>query len=217
MMPAHSSTAGRIIREEAYALSKMLDSSGWNGLLRQKITPSDIDLMFDNDGSVLYVDFSITYDNWNDLGQALKGQRRAYESNIRYGPHCAAVCKHSVTPEMGRRIDTFRDVDRFQAMIWDFEPVLSPIFDGALWSTFVKVWVNERKGPLRIRRSVLAPSETAITSRRSWTGTSPLTLAATVRQASSFKKPAGWKVEPWRLMQAQLAEAACCLEARIDD
>ena len=35
-MPAHSETAGSVILQEAFALSKMHDSSGWNGLLRDK-------------------------------------------------------------------------------------------------------------------------------------------------------------------------------------
>jgi hypothetical protein len=154
-MPAHSETAGSIVLEEAYAASKMLDSASWNGLLRSKITPSDVDLCFDNNGAVLFADFSISCADWKQLSRGLRGQRRLYEALIRTGPHCAVICKHSVNPDMRRHIDTLRDVDQFQAMVWDFEPVLSPVYDGCWWQAFVMKWVNEPSGPLRIRRHVL--------------------------------------------------------------
>jgi hypothetical protein len=159
-MPAHSDGAGRIMLEEAYAASKMLDNSGWNGLLRNKITPSDIDhpavdMCFDNCGSILFADFSINCDGWKQLAGRLRGQCWLYESIIKHGPHCAVLCKHSVTPEMARHIDTLRDVERFQVMVWDFEPVLSAVYDGAWWQAFVIKWVNERHGPLAIRRHIL--------------------------------------------------------------
>lgn len=158
-MPAHSEDAGKIIREQAYAAGKMMDSSGWNGLLVRKITPSDIDLCFDGNGKILKCDFSRTCDNWDDLGRWLKGQRTLYWNDIRYSPHAAALCKHSVKPELGRRIDTLRDVDSFQIMLWDFEPVLSPVYQGwQLWQRFVQRWVNEPDGPLILRRSILGAS-----------------------------------------------------------
>jgi hypothetical protein len=157
-MPAHSETAGSIILEEAYALSKMFDSSGWNGLLPNKITPSDVDLCFDNNGSIIFADFSNNCDNWDRLDKKLKGQRWLYESLIRHGPHCAVLCKHSVAPEMGRKIDTLRDVERFQIMIWDFEPVLSPIYSGEFWQHFVIAWMKTSDGPLKIRRQILGGS-----------------------------------------------------------
>lgn len=162
-MPAHSDKAGHIVLEDAYALSKMLNGAGWNGILRDRITPSDIDLppvdvVFDNRGAIIFCDFSISCDNWGDLGRSLKGQRLLYEGLIKSGPHCAVLCKHSVTPEIGRQIDTLRDVDRFQVMFWDSEAVLSPIYDGAYWQSFVTAWVNEPAGPLRIRRRILGIS-----------------------------------------------------------
>lgn len=156
-MPAHSETAGSIILEEAYALSKMLDHSGWNGLLNNKKTPSDIDipqtpLCFDNDGAIIFVDLSINCDSWE---KALKGQRWLYESLIKWGPHCAVLAKHSVKPEGHRKIDTLRDVESFHVMVWDFELVFSPLYDGAYWQNFVIAWVNDTAGPLRIRRTIL--------------------------------------------------------------
>jgi hypothetical protein len=157
-MPTHNETAGSVILQEAFALSKMHDSSGWNGILRNKIIPSDVDLFFDNDGKIIFADFSNNCDNWDQLDRKLKGQRWGYESMIRWGPHCAVLCKHSVAPEMGRKIDTLRDVERFQVMVWDFEPVLSPVYDGTRWQGFVRLWVNYDDGPLKIRRRVLGES-----------------------------------------------------------
>ena len=157
-MPAHSGTAGSIILEQAYALGKMFDNSGWNGLLRNKGTPSDIDLCFDNNGSIIFADLSKTCDSWQQLGNALKGQRWLYESLIKCGPHCAVLCKHSVAPEMGRQIDTLRDVDSFQVMVWDFGPVLSPVYDGTRWQAFVIMWMNQPDGPTKIRRHILGAS-----------------------------------------------------------
>ena len=157
-MPAHSHRAGSVILEEAFALGKMHDSSGWNGLLRDHITPSDVDLCFDNNGSIIFIDFSNNCDDWDELDKKLHGQRWFYESVIKHGPHCAALCKHSISPEMGRKIDTLRDVERFQIMLWDSKPVLSPVYDGARWQAFVMLWVNKPDGPLRIRRHILGTS-----------------------------------------------------------
>jgi hypothetical protein len=143
--------------EDAYALGKMMDSSGWNGLLRNGITPSDIDLpeiplCFDNNGNIIFCDFSRTYDNWEN---SIPGQRWLYESLIRDRAHCAALCKHNVTPDLLRKIDTLRDVETFHIMVWDFERVVSPVYDGALWQRFVTDWVNRADAPLKIRRSIL--------------------------------------------------------------
>lgn len=157
-MPAHSSTAGSIIREEAYCLGKVLESSGWNGLLRDKITPSDIDLIFDNRGSILFADFSIQCDRWEEVKAKLRGQYMAYEAAVAHGPHCAAICKHSVKPDLLRKIDTLRDVERFQVMVWDYGPVLSPVYDGAYWQHFVTFWVNIPHGPQHLRRHILGLS-----------------------------------------------------------
>lgn len=154
-MPAHSATAGSIIREEAYCLGKVLESSEWNGLLRDHITPSDIDLIFDNRGAILYADFSINCDQWEQIRQTLRGQYLAYEAAIKHGPHCAVICKHSVKPDLLRKIRTLSDVERFQVMVWDFGPIFSPVYDGTYWQHFVLHWVNRTDGPLYLRRYLL--------------------------------------------------------------
>ena len=162
-MPAHSDNAGRIMLEEAYAASKMLDNSGWNGILRSGITPSDIDhpavgMVFDNRGAILLCDFSISSDSWEQIARTLKGQRWLYDSLINHTSNCAVLCKHSVSPDLKRPIDTLRDVERFHLMVWDFGMVLSNIYDGAYWQAFVTRWVNDAEGPRRIRRTILGES-----------------------------------------------------------
>lgn len=152
-MPAHNSGAGSIILEEAYALGKMVECSAWNGLLRDHITPSDIDLCFDNNGSVIFVDLSVSYDRW-DI--ALAGQRRMYAAIIAGGPHCAVLAKHSVTPSLGRKIDSLHDIESFQAAVWDSGFVKSPVWSGSRWQEFVQAWVNTPDGPSRIRQRILS-------------------------------------------------------------
>jgi hypothetical protein len=159
-MPKHSGSAGSIILPEAFALGKMMQSESWRGLLRDNIIPSDIDLpevplCFDNRGSIIFVDFSRSFNSWQTI---LGGQRQLYEALIRTGSHCAVLCKHDVAPEMGRYIDTLRDVDTFQVMFWDFEPVISPLYSGAYWQHFVCKWVNNKRGPFEIRRRILGLS-----------------------------------------------------------
>jgi hypothetical protein len=161
-MPAHSQRAGELLPElaEAYALGKMLDHSGWNGLLRNNITPSDIDMpgvtfAFDNRGAIIFADLSRSYTGWD---RTLTGQRRLYEALAKWGPHCSVLCKHNITPQTGRKIDTLRDIEQFQVMVWDFVPVLSPIYNGQWWQHFVLFWVNNSDGPMRIRRHILGAS-----------------------------------------------------------
>jgi hypothetical protein len=160
-----SESGGKIICEQAYALGKMLDSSGWHGLLRNGITPSDIDLpavplCFDNNGSIIFCELATSFDDWNALSVAKQGQYLLYRNiimNMRI-PCCAVLCKHAVTPEMNRSIDTLRDIERFHVMIWDSGAVLSPIYDGKRWSGFVTRWVNRADGPRVIRRHIIAES-----------------------------------------------------------
>ena len=107
--------AGTIHSPEAFALGKMVDSSKWN--LPRGITPSDIDLVFDNAGDMLACELSRDTCVWSELP---KGQRLVYERFVMNGGarNLAAICKHNVAPSFGRRIDTRNDVVRFQIMVY---------------------------------------------------------------------------------------------------
>jgi hypothetical protein len=71
------------------------------------------------------------------------------------------------------------------------------------------IWIFE-KGELKPLEAVTLPDFAV--KPPLWTGTSPRTLAADVRKASSFKKQAGWEDAPWQLYRARLVEAATCIE-----
>ena len=146
--------------EPNYLYSKMLDHSEWKGLFRDHIMPSDLDipgvpLCLDNRGAIIFADLSISYRTWIDVDKDIHGQRMLYEALIKHGPHCSVICKHSVS---GRIIKTLSDIESFQVMLWDFEPVLSQVYLGSEWKPFCLKWVNEAGGPLSIRRRILGLS-----------------------------------------------------------
>ena len=138
---------GRIFAEEAYALGKMLDHSGWQNLPR-KITPSDFDMIFDNDGAILFCELSSSSSEWKKLSA---GQRWAYQSAIRYRvrwfPCLAVLCRHNLNPETGRKIDTMNDVIAFQVMLHDFDFRVSRLIKGnEHWQKFVTAWFSNSSG-----------------------------------------------------------------------
>ena len=141
---------GDIFSTPAYAQGKMLDHSGWK--LPRNITPSDVDMVIDNDGSIIYGELSSWCSHWAGIKE---GQRRLYQNAIRDGKHCAVLCRHSVKPEERRQIDTCYDIESFEAMFWDFGPVCSGVLDGNDgWQWFVRKWI-EPGGPIWLRRFFL--------------------------------------------------------------
>jgi len=151
MLRKHRPSKGNIICEQAYAQGKMTDSSSWYGKLPRMITPSDFDMMiteregivnsnnimFDNNGKVLFVEFNKESAAWDKLST---GQKRAYRNlvNIGQGKIYAALAK--ITPEPNKKIDTLHDVKEFSIMSYDslrgFKE--SKIFNGRHWETAVK-------------------------------------------------------------------------------
>lgn len=102
-----STSGGRILCEEAYAQGKMLDSSGWNGVLARGITPSDIDFYVESSGCFLFAEFSR---DSSELESLSRGQELAYTRlSRRPTGDAVAVCKHSVP--YTRAIDTKADVE----------------------------------------------------------------------------------------------------------
>lgn len=143
---------GGIHSEEAYALGKMLDHSAWSDLPR-KITPSDLDMAFDNDGKIIFGELSSSECEWQRLS---RGQRLLYENAIKNSPHCAVLCKHAVSLADGRPIDTRGDITSFQVMLYDYGLVICPVFDGNdRWQKFILRWLD-RDGWQIIRRRLLS-------------------------------------------------------------
>ena len=144
---------GWIFAEDAYAQGKMLDHTGWRSLLPRRITPSDIDVAFDNNAQVIFTELSRFHSDW----RALKpGQRMLYENVIKGGAHCACLVKHSVPDAV--QINTRSDVETFHVMIWDYGLVYSSIFPGKHWAKFVLDWFTGENGALFVRRKILGRS-----------------------------------------------------------
>lgn len=106
-------TRGAICHQQAYAQGKMLDHSGWSGLLERKITPSDIDMVVESGGYFVFAELSSRYASWREISI---GQRRLYHSLIVNNPgrHVCVLLKHSV--KSSRQIRTDKDID--SASLW---------------------------------------------------------------------------------------------------
>lgn len=145
------SERGGIRNEDAYARGKMLDHSGWQkGEIRlpRLITPSDVDMVFDNDTWLLLCEVSSEYASWRDLQARAKGQIRMYQALIGQTANCAVLCKHSVPLIPYRPIDTRNDIDKFEVMLWDVMPgiVFTETFcTNKRWQDFVFSWFQNPK------------------------------------------------------------------------
>jgi hypothetical protein len=128
-----SKSGGHIFAPEAYAQGKMLDSSSWHGKLPRGITPSDIDLVFDNNGKCLFCELSRHCTEWPQIEC---GQRWLYESLVKRG-HVAVLLKHSAP--LDRPIDTLKDIESFSVMHLDMTGRISfsAIYSGSHWVRFV--------------------------------------------------------------------------------
>lgn len=132
----------------AYAMGKMLNHGSWQkgeNRLRDAITPSDVDLIFDNAGKILFCEISRHFNNWADLQF---GQRFMYESLIRGSKNCAVLCKHSVDWDSNILIDTRHDVECFQPMIYRSGEILCcELFRGnERWQRFIFGWFENSLG-----------------------------------------------------------------------
>lgn len=133
-------TQGEIMCEMAYAQGKMLNNSGWYGVLPRNITPSDIDMVIDNNGDCLFCEISRHNNEWTQLGP---GQLWLYKNMIDFSRSIAVLWKHSVPQD--EQIDTFTMCDSFQVMYGGqgegFH--LTKQFKGGRWVDFVKAWFND--------------------------------------------------------------------------
>ena len=123
--------------------AQQIEHIGWDGVLPKKITPSDIDVVFDNMrlARVLFCEFSSVVSTW---GGKKAGQRYLYQQLLRtnnYKNGCA-LCRHDVPVE--RNVNSFNDVVSFHVMrvsskgLVYFMPSETEPFPGTLWVDFVK-------------------------------------------------------------------------------
>lgn len=152
---------GKILIESAYAQGKMLESSKWHGVLPRGITPSDVDLVFDNAGRCILCELKRGSGTW---AQVSRGQRMLYESLVRGTEHVAVLAGHSVASDT--TVCTHSDVEWYQCMHWtgvrhQISKVFSP---GESWRSFVRLWFSDPAYVLQILAKhpynlVLTPDE----------------------------------------------------------
>ena len=144
---------GAIRSEEAYALGKMLDHSAWAGVLPRNVTPSDVDMCFDNAGRVIFGELSSEHCEWRKISV---GQRRLYQGLIDGSDkHCAVVCRHCVSPSDHKKIDTRNDIVAFQIMVYDdaaFALFETDVYGSDEWQRFVLRWFDD---PHQLRQRLL--------------------------------------------------------------
>lgn len=153
------SERGGIRNADAYARGKMLDHSAWQREvpLPNLVTPSDIDMVFDNKGWILFCEISSQYAEWPILRESKggTGQVRLYEAAVEDSIHCAVLCKHSVPLVPQRPIDSRADIESFQVMLYDPQHGLltTELFRGnAVWQRFVHLWFIDTR---KVRRGCL--------------------------------------------------------------
>ena len=128
---------GSILFPEQYALAKLIDHSGWKGLLPRGITPSDVDAVLDTGKRILLIDFSVKYSEWKDLSY---GQRTMYENIVAHGGgKITAVLARHKRPEPGIPMNSLTDIEEFQWMrvVRGFI-VYSQVRGAKYWVPFIK-------------------------------------------------------------------------------
>lgn len=122
--------------------AQQVEHDGWCDVLPRNITPSDIDVVFDNmlRSRTLFCEFSSAVSLWSGKEN---GQRYLYQQLLKtnnYQNGCV-LCHHNIP--VGKNVNSLRDVVSFQVMRADkgvvyFMPSESKSFQGTLWIEFVK-------------------------------------------------------------------------------
>jgi len=126
------------------------DHSGWGGVLERNITPSDIDVVFDNKlhGRTLFCEFSSSVDLWKDKPS---GQRILYMQLLRTTNYSSAavLCRHNTPADTP--VNSLLDVVSFHVMRCVGGQVVctpsdSKPFPGGDWVEFVKCFYGLENG-----------------------------------------------------------------------
>lgn len=121
-----------------------IDHTGWNKILPRKITPSDIDIVFDDKltNTIVFCDLKFSPDGsaclWRDVQY---GQRLLYQRLVLTHPYVkrySVLLTHSVE-DCERDIDSVRDVLWFQVMELGLQtgPRIYPAEVGHLWPEWI--------------------------------------------------------------------------------
>lgn len=148
-METKSNRKGSILVEQAYAQGKMLDSSGWFGVLPRGITPCDIDHVFDNNGHMIFLEITSQWRTWEEFKEHCFGQWSVYKSLVIFGQsrHVSVLWFHAIPINV--QINTFRDCESFSVMWMQCHDdrkrmTVSPAVGGDKWPGFVKLWFSDR-------------------------------------------------------------------------
>ena len=134
---------GAVYAEQAYAQGKMLDHSEWDGVLPRQITPSDVDMVLDNWGRIVFVEFSRECGSWLELSI---GQRKFYQAAVgKAGRHIAALCQHS-TP-VDQQVKTRTGVVSVEFMFWHNGSFRFAKGTNGHWIDMVDRWYVSELGP----------------------------------------------------------------------
>lgn len=147
---------GAIRSVEHYLLAKKLNHSSWqkgSRILPRNITPSDVDMYFDNRGRIIFGELTTNFPEWASISD---GQRMGYQNMIRGSAHCAVVAFHNAVPE-DQEIDSRLDILGFQPMIFDGgDFILGETYNGNdKWQDFIFWWFEN---PARLRRHLIGRS-----------------------------------------------------------
>lgn len=125
---------------------QLFNHSPWDGILPNGITPSDIDVVFDNKmrARLLFCEFTCKETLWE---QKPYGQRTLYMQLLRTNNYenACVLCNHNVPAE--QQINSIIDVLSFQMMRIPnrsgevkFYPSRDKAYDGSKWLDFVKMF-----------------------------------------------------------------------------
>lgn len=122
--------------------AQQIEHDGWFGALPRKISPSDIDVVFDNMlmARTLFCEFSSAVSVWSgkEIGQQYLYQQLLKTNNYKNG---SVLCRHNIPVE--RNVNSLNDVVSFHVMrakagVVYFMPSETEPFPGTLWVDFVK-------------------------------------------------------------------------------
>ncbi len=126
---------GSIIAERAYAQGKMIDHSSWP-ISPSGRTFSDIDAVFDNRGSLIFVEFARSDFplSWSSIST---GQRWLYQSTLKNKHSSIAVLAcHNVPSD--QQINSMTDITHASAMSHDFKTETA--LTNKQWVQVVTTW-----------------------------------------------------------------------------
>jgi hypothetical protein len=142
---------GTIYNREKYIKSKTFDHSGWAGYIPRGATPSDVDIVWDDNGKFLFGESKFGKFSWEDLSI---GQRRLYKNllfALKY-PERSAILLMNYSYNVDKDINTLDDCESFHVVrVINSQLKVSKEYDGKELKDFVAAWYGKRNPPKEIK------------------------------------------------------------------